>query len=92
MVKTPGWENPLSDDWITSFQRVLELSNYISMERQANIEFIEAMKLAGISKEEAGLRVAGILVSSQRLDQAAIFQKYLNEIYDMGIKETTDVS
>jgi F0F1-type ATP synthase assembly protein I len=89
MVKNPGWENPLSDDWVSSFQRVLESANVVHEERRRVIEAITAMKLAGISRQEAWARIAADLVGSGHVMQGALFGIFFDEVYGEEVKEET---
>jgi hypothetical protein len=87
MVKNPGWENRLPDDWISRFQSILEMAENITQNRQRVIDQITAMKLSGMPKKEAFLNIGGDLMASNMIARIPIFQLYLDEVY--GEEEST---
>jgi predicted DNA-binding protein YlxM (UPF0122 family) len=88
MVKNPGWENKSDENWISQFESLLEMAEEKAQARQRIIDNIKAMKIAGISKDEASLAIVSELIQAGAGAYCAIYSRYLNEVYD-EVKEST---
>jgi hypothetical protein len=74
------------DNWIERFQNILETADLMAEAREKTLDTIMAMRLAGIDRDEAFMRIAAELYNSGQVGYGMLYQKFLNEVYGVEVK------